>query len=102
MKSNDGRQRDRLLYFSFLLFKNFKIKLIRALIFLLAYFYTADVEIIPDLNTATFWERTTLALNLKLASCHDICVSEKSGATVLHPRDYSEHMNFHFADIQCT
>lgn len=98
MESNDGRRRDRLLYFSFLLFKNFKIKII----FLPAYFYTTDVEIITDLNIATFWERTTSALNLKLASCHDICVFEKSGATVLHPRDYSEHMNFHFADIQCT
>lgn len=98
MKSNDGRRRDRLLYFSFLLFRNFKIKLI----FLPAYFYTADVEIIADLNAATFWERTTPALNLKLASCHDICVSEKSEATVLHPRGYSEHMNFHSVDIQWT
>lgn len=101
MKNNDGRQRDRLLYFSFLLFKN-KIKLTRALIFLLAYFYTADVEIIPDLNTATFWERTTPALNLKLVSCHSIRVSKKSGAIVLYPRDYLVHMNFRFADVQRT
>jgi len=102
VKRNDGRQSDRLLYFSFLLFKNFKIKLTKALIFLLAYFYTADVEIIPDLNTTTFWESTTPALNLKIMSCHDIRVSKKSEVTVLHPRDYSVHMNFLFADVQST
>lgn len=102
MKSINGRQIDRLLYFSLLLFKNFKIKLTRVLIFLFAYFCTADAEKIPDLNTATFWEKTTPALNVKLASCHDFHVSKKSGATVLHPRDYSVHMNFYFTDVQCT
>lgn len=94
------KQRDRLIYFSQVLFKSFKIKCKGTLIFLFAYFYTVDVEINTELNTATFWKRATPALNLKLVSCHELCVSKKSGPTALHPKYYSVHINFHFTDFQ--